>query len=426
MARSKTSKQQKNGANGRKESVSTASTPETVKNVKRPKTTDEMTAWELFTAHPLIKVGKFIVIPYILYLAYYFIPLQHPEFISKITLGLVNLRPVVHGTDIPRQVLILASQSSGTVQMTQELNDLGLEIGHETVDAAWSFVRDGTISWFHGIRFLTQPDTKEGMIKSITGICTDDFLNIFNMGFHPAEYGPPKLNCSYRSKWNSCWKNECFRILLDEWGCAIKDDCEVKFRYNIHQVRNPLRTIESLVVKFCIGGIEGEVQPALLAYAGALFPFHDFSLDTCIEAAGYFLVFYNEAMIEARKRGEISSFYRIEETSSCQVAKMAGLASLNTTVYEPNYRKVQKICNKDNKTHSAQHVVKQKLNKVNLDRVHLGWKDLRGGMHGSTRKNGDTQLEKRVRNLYRALGYDESKELAVGVVPPKPSKDAEL
>jgi hypothetical protein len=302
--------------------------------------------------------------------------------------------------------------------MTKELNDLGLEIGHETVDAAWSYVRDGTISWFHGIRFLTQPNTKEGMLKSITGICNDDFLNIFNMGFHPAEYGPPKRNCSYRSKWNACWKNECFQILLDEWGCSIKDNCEMKFAYNVHQVRNPLRTIESLVVKFCIGGIEGEVQPALLAYAGAMFPFHDFSNDSCVEAAGYFLVFYNEAMIEARKRGEIDSFYRIEETTPCQVAEMAGLGSIETTVYEPNFHKIQKICNADTKQ-PAQQVVQQKLNKVNLDQVHLGWKDLRGGMHGSKRKKSD--LEKRVRNLYRVLGYDESKELDLGFVLPQPS-----
>ena len=301
--------------------------------------------------------------------------------------------------------------------MTQELSNLGLEIGHETVDAAWSFVRDGTISWFHGIRFLTQPNTSEGMLKSITSICTDDFLNIFNMGFHPAEFGPPRRKCSYRSKWNSCWKNECLHILLDEWGCSIKDNCPMKFAYNIHQVRNPMRTIESLVVKFCIDGIEGEVQPALLAYAGALFPFHDFTDDTCIEAAGYFLVFYTEAMIAARKRGEINDFYRIEETTACEVAEMAGLASLETTVYEPNYYKVQTICKEGNTNHPAQQVVKQTLNQVNLNQVHLGWKDLRGGMHGSKRKNGDTGLERRVKNLYRSLGYDESQELDVGIVP---------
>ena len=408
--------------------IAAMATTTTKRTVKRPKTTDDMTTWEIFTQHPLIYVGKFIIIPYILYLSYYFIPLQHPEYITKLSLGLINLRPVVHGSDTPRQVLILASQSSGTVQMTEELNNLGIEIGHETVDAAWSFVRDGTISWFHGIRFLTEPNTKEEMLTSITGICNDDFLNnMFNMGFHPAEYGPPRGKCSYRSKWNTCWRNECYRILLNEWGCSIKDNCDMRFAYNIHQVRNPMRTIESLVVKFCIGGVEGEVQPALLNYAGALFPFHNFSRDSCIEASGYFLLYYTEAMIEARKRGEISGFYRIEETSACQVAKMAGLASLNTTVYEPNYHKVQKICNVEGDVnHPAQQVVKKKLNKVNLDQVHLGWKDLQGGMHGSKKKKGDTHLEKRVRSLFVSLGYDESKELDIGIVLPSPSLSTEL
>jgi hypothetical protein len=423
MARSKTTKQKNT------EPKASAASPAAPKSSsKRPKSTDEMTLWELFTAHPLIYVGKFILVPYILYLSYYFIPLQHPQSISKVTLGLIRLRPAVHGAnDTSRQVLILASQSSGTVQMTRELNDLlGLEIGHETVDAAWNYVRDGSISWFHGIRFLTQPNTKEGLLSSITGICNDDFLTRFNMGFHPAEYGPPKGKCSYRSKWNDCWKAECFRILLDEWGCSIKGDCGVKFKYNLHQVRNPLRTIESLVVKFCIGGVEGQVQPALIAYAGSMFPFHDFSQDTCIEAAGYFLVFYHEAMIAARKRGEIDAFYRIEDTSACRVAEMAGLFSLDTTVYEPNYRKVQKICREGNENHPAMQVVKQQLNKVNLDQVHLGWRDLHGGMHGSKRKNGDTTLEKKVRNLYKVLGYDERQELEVGVVLPKPSAGQEL
>ena len=246
------------------------------------------------------------------------------------------------------------------------------------------------------------------------------------MGFHPAEYGPPKRKCSYRSKWDKCWKSECFQILLDEWGCAIKGDCEIKFKNNIHQVRNPMRTIESLVVKFCIGGLDGEVQPALLAYATAMFPFHNFHEDSCIEAAGYFLVFYNEAMIEARKRGEVSAFYRIEEASACQVAELAGLSSLETTVHEPNYHKIKRICAEDNANHPAQQIVKQSLNKVNIDMVQLGWKDLRGGVHGSKRRNGDATLEKKVRNLYRALGYDESQELDVGIMPKTIGASSEL
>ena len=69
--------------------------------------------------------------------------------------------------------------------------------------------------------------------------------------------------CSYRTKWDVCWKKECYHILLDEWGCSMNDTCDIPFSYNIHQVCNPLRITESIVVKFCIGGLEGEVQPEL-------------------------------------------------------------------------------------------------------------------------------------------------------------------
>ena len=48
--------------------------------------------------------------------------------------------------------------SSGTTQMAHGLTSkLGLEIGHENSETKWSFVRDGTVSWFHGIRFLPRP-----------------------------------------------------------------------------------------------------------------------------------------------------------------------------------------------------------------------------------------------------------------------------
>ena len=28
---------------------------------------------------------------------------------------------------------------------------------HENAEASWSFVRDGTVSWFHGIRYIARP-----------------------------------------------------------------------------------------------------------------------------------------------------------------------------------------------------------------------------------------------------------------------------
>ena len=122
-----------------------------------PHCTDDMTLWQVFNQHPLIQVGKFIAIPYLLYLAYYYLQLQHPDYLSKATAGIISLRPAVDVSDT-RQLLIIASPSSGTAQIKAELEQkLRLEIGHETTDTAWHFVRDGTVSWFHGIRFLTEP-----------------------------------------------------------------------------------------------------------------------------------------------------------------------------------------------------------------------------------------------------------------------------
>lgn len=48
-------------------------------------------------------------------------------------------------------------------------------------------------------------------------------------------------------------------------------------------------------------------------------------------------------------------------------------------------------------------------------------------MHGSKKESGDANLEKRVRKLFCAFGYDKSKELDIGVVPSKlPSIEMEL
>ena len=385
----------------------------TAKSTPATANTDEKTAWEVFTQHPLIWVGKFIMPPYALYLAYFFFRLQHPEYLSKATAGIISLRPSV-GIQDPRQLLIVASPSSGTVQMQKELKyKLGLEIGHETSDTAWHFVRDGTVSWFHGIRFLPHPNTKEEKEESIKNfgvICGGNGNYTKNMGFHPAAYRTPVHGCSYRSAWDDCWQKECYRTLLKEWGCGTSNNCEINFDYTLHQVRNPIRNIESLAVKFCVNGLDsGIVQEQFLVYAGTLFPHHNFHEDSCIEATGYFLVEYQNAMIEARKRGDISAFYRIEETTACEVAEMAGLLSSTTATYEPNYKKMRRICEDSNNVGKGAHqAVERTENKLNKDFVTLGWNDLRGGMHGSRKNVGNTDLEMKVKGLFKALGYDET------------------
>ena len=45
---------------------------------------------------------------------------------------------------------------------------------------------------------------------------------------------------------------------------------------------------------------------------------------------------------------------------------------------------------------------------MNKGRVRLGWNDLRGGMNGSRRKDGDLELEGRMKKLFRAFGYHDS------------------
>eukprot|EP00569_Conticribra_weissflogii_P005541 CAMPEP_0171344172 /NCGR_PEP_ID=MMETSP0878-20121228/18816_1 /TAXON_ID=67004 /ORGANISM="Thalassiosira weissflogii, Strain CCMP1336" /LENGTH=458 /DNA_ID=CAMNT_0011847297 /DNA_START=21 /DNA_END=1397 /DNA_ORIENTATION=+ len=382
----------------------TSSSPTT--SPSQPKHPDDMTLLEVFLSHPLVKVGKFFLLPYLLYLSYYSLLLQHPHHLSTLTLNILSPRPAV-GVHSPRQLLIVAPPSSGTVQIQKELkNKLHLEMGHETSDTAWNFVRDGTVSWFHGIRFLSSPPSNEDLVRSFTAICGN---YTENMGFHPAAYRVPENRCSYRSKWDDCWRKECYAILIEEWGCATRGNCEIGFRTTLHQVRNPMRTLESLAVKFCVGGLDsGVVREEFLVYARAMFSKgHDFGRYSCIEAVGYFLVEYQNVMIEARKRGEIAGFYRIEDTSACDVAEMAGFLDEDRVVYKPNYGKIKKICGNGDDGVPAKRVVEQKENRLNKDMVKLSWKDLRGGIHASRKDVGDRDLEMKVRGLFRAFGYDE-------------------
>ena len=80
--------------------------------------------------------------PYVAWVLYCYVHLQS---------GLLR-EPVSVSTTRP--LLIVGTQSSGTTDMTSALQDLGLEVAHETSDAAWSFCRDGTISWLHLLRFM--------------------------------------------------------------------------------------------------------------------------------------------------------------------------------------------------------------------------------------------------------------------------------
>jgi hypothetical protein len=135
-----------------------------------------------------------------------------------------------------------------------------------------------------------------------------------------------------------------------------------------------------------------------------MFPTHDFYADSCIEATGTFLVMYLEAMMEARHRGDIAAFYQIEQSSVCDVAKVAGLLSADTTVYGPNHVRISQLCDEDSSNSAAHQIVA--LNKIDDKTLALGWEDLRGGLHGSKRIQGDGELESRLKNMFVALGYN--------------------
>jgi hypothetical protein len=380
---------------------------------------ENMTMFDILATHPLIRIGKFVFVPYFAYVSVFYLRLHHPEYLSAATCGLMNLRPAIHGTDIPRQVLIVAAPGSGASQMSTEMRSaLSLEIGHETTDIAWDYNRDGTISWLRGIRFLTSPTDDGERVRAVAGICNAGIDVHSRMGFHPATFGPSRLNCSHRSSWDECWKSECFLMLLDEWGCGAttKNKCKVNFAKHIHQVRNPMHTLEDLVSTYCIGGLEGVVEGPFLMYASALFPHHDFYGDSCIEATGTFLVSYLEAMTEARHRGDIDSFYKIEGSSACDVAGAAGLSSANTTVYGPNHARIGRLCGDGDDDDDGggiigpaarKKIVGKKLSEVDSNRPKLGWNDLLGGMYSSKRVEGDRTLQKRVKNMFVEFAYGE-------------------
>ena len=127
--------------------------------------------------------------------------------------GLLRPGVPIHGL---RQILIVGTQSAGTTQTSEWLQELGAEVGHETSDSVYEFARDGTVSWIHGLRFMPGEPSPE----SIYGLCLKQHES---MGFHPAAFGPPASNCSYRSRsWETCWRRECFSIVLREWGCALR------------------------------------------------------------------------------------------------------------------------------------------------------------------------------------------------------------
>ena len=356
---------------------------------------------------PLFCITAIILIPYYLYLSYYFLLLQHPDVVARASFGIWKPRPRVKLKD-PRQVLIVGTMSSGTSQTAHDLREkLKLEIGHETADTSWNFVRDGTVSWFHGIRFLDFSAAGEDAAAankrhSFLALCTN-FTE--SMGFHPSMYR--ESNCSVREKWSNCWMIECLRVLHEEWGCAVEPSrtCVTPFATVLYQTRHPLRTIESLVTKFCRGGLNGTLHDAFVKFGLALFPQRDFQGMSCIDAAGYYVLEYSRAMLSASVAGAISNRYKVEEASPCDIAAMAGFDG-SDAIHPPQRQRIQSICARPNRN-AAKEPMASTAYSVNKGQLKLEWDDLLGGKHGSGRKDGDRGLRDSLQRLGLGLGYAE-------------------
>ena len=98
--------------------------------------------------------------------------------------------------------------------------------------------------------------------------------------------------CSYRSDWDACWANECRYVLQAFYGCLSRKDCPLSFKRTVALVRHPLRTVETLVVKYC-SSRTSLPHPMLQKVLKAFFPSSNISQQSCIDSmASYWVAYY--------------------------------------------------------------------------------------------------------------------------------------
>lgn len=356
---------------------------------------------EQSVVYTLTMITFVVVLPYVLYMSYLWLVLQSGMFGDTVILP----------TSV-RQVLIVGTQSSGTTQMSRDLNAIGLEVAHESSEASWSFARDGTISWFHGIRFLRRPQREEVASYSINWLCSRARRNI---GFHPAMYRVPPRDrqCSYRIEWDECWEEECRQLLNEEWGCAwreqasssnsssisvsVPSQCEIPFVASLLQVRHPLRTIESLVVKFC-SSVYAEAPQSVewMSLLQNLWPEEDDWGANCASIMAKYWYNYNIDMINAYDHGLINGIYQIESTHPCEVANLAKVIGNETYIVRPEIaNRVFGACS-DVGTHPSLNR-KEIANQRNRGVLTLNW--------NTFKRQNDSSFVDRLKHVSEKLGY---------------------
>lgn len=329
----------------------------------------EPTLWETFKGHwslPFYGITIAVMVPYFLHSWYLYLRLERPDLVAQYTQGLVQWRPAVP-IDALRPVLIVGTISGATTQVAHDLEYyMDLEVCHENSGTTRHFCRDGSVSWIHGLRFLNRTADKMQHYASLAALCTNFTPN---MGFHPRMFRD-NSNCSIRTKWGKCWAKECLDLIHHEWGCAWNQQidenilvtetnpgtpCQTPFARTLHQARHPLRTVESLVSKFCPDDSQ-QIDAGFAQMVQALFPQHDFGAYSCLQATSYYVLEYHQAMQRAVQAGLIQQTYQVEETTPCQVASLAGLDGFgsssaaadddatNTALWKGSKEAVTRVC----------------------------------------------------------------------------------
>lgn len=389
------SKPKKNGANPQPDTKKLASAPPT--NAATDAKPQDETLWQTFSSHPLVQVAPVILIPYLIYISYYFFTLKRPDIISTATLGLINLRPAVRLHE-SRQVLVLGSMGSGTLQLASALSQImRLEITHETSDAENHFARDGTVSNFLGLRYVDkQAFPPEASARVISDLCVERGKGSEN-ALQPKNFQP--TTCSEYVKWSTCHSKECLDLISNEWGCGlIEDGCRTHFVKVLHLVQHPLRTIPELMAKVCPGAAK-TVHPAFRQLANVFLD--DSGADNCLAPVAWYVIRYNNALLQARKAGRIDAMIQYEQVSLCDVVELAGFLDPQLVVYEPNLDKLTKQCNDSGAN------VNQRLptlvTKVDEERKlpKYSWEDYQAA--------GGSKLVSALRKLCQELGYNPDK-----------------
>ena len=97
-----------------------------------------------------------------------------------------------------------------------------------------------------------------------------------------------------------CWTRECEAVVRTTWGCAARErGCTMPFARTLLQVRHPLRTLESLAVKFC-ASLRHPPKGDFVQMTRLMFPAHPWEHhQSCVGMLASYLVLYLEAMLHA-------------------------------------------------------------------------------------------------------------------------------